>query len=199
MDNLFQTLSLKGGVFMNIPKLQIQTTKAQIGLTTQKPVQSIEQPKANLEIQQPKAELTIETTKSKLSIDTFDARESLDLKNTRSRTAEIAQYSEQLLMEGIARRAQEGTELMSIENGGNPIAEQAKRSGRQPYSSINIKFVPQPGSVKTNFEPAKVDIRLEPQKVIINSSINKPIHQYTPGKVKIDMLQEPSIQIDWVI
>lgn len=184
---------------MNIPKLQIQTTKAQIGLNINQPIQKIEQPKADLDLQQPKAKLTIETTKSKLMIDSFEAREDLEMKNTRSRTAEIARKAKQDALEGIARRAEEGNDLMRIENGGNPIAEHAKRRGRQPYTSLGIKFVPQAGSVKINYEPAKVHINVEPQKVINNSKVNKPIHQYTPGSVEVEMLQKPSIKIDWLI
>ncbi|MCP1143737.1 DUF6470 family protein [Ureibacillus endophyticus] len=184
---------------MNIPKLQIQSTHAQIGLDIQKPVQQIEQPQANLDLQQPQAKMSIQTTKSKLTIDSYDARESMDYKTSMSRTREIAQQSQQELLEGIARRAQEGQELMQIENGGNPIVEHAKRSGRQPYSSLNIKFIPQAGTVKVNFEPGTVDIQIEPQKVINNSTINKPIHQYTPGKVMVEMLQYPSLKIDWLV
>lgn len=123
----------------------------------------------------------------------------MDYKTSMSRTREIAQRSIQESLEGIARRAQEGNEMMRIENGGNPIADQAKRTGRQPYSSLNIKFIPQANSVKINFEPGTVDIQVEPQKVINNTTINKPIHNYTPGKVKVDMQQYPSLQIDWLI
>lgn len=184
---------------MNIPKLQLQTTKAQIGLNIHKPVQKIEQPKADLDLQQPKAKLTIDKTKSQLSIDTFEARESLDLKNARSRIKEMAQKGKQDALDGVARRAQEGDELMRIENGGNPIVEHAKLRGRLPYSSLNIKFIPQAGSVKINFEPSRADINIEPQKVINNSKMNKPIHQYTPGSVDVEMLQKPSINIDWFI
>jgi len=184
---------------MNIPKLQIQSTNAQIGLTTQRAVQEIEQPSANIDLQQPKAEMSMETTKSQLSIDAYEARESMDYKTSISRTREIAQQSMQDAQEGTARRAQEGDELMRIENGGNPLADQAKRRFRQPYSSINIKFIPKAGSVKINFEPGNVDIKIEPQKVINNSTINKPIHNYTPGKVKVDLLQEPSLKIDWIV
>ena len=184
---------------MNFPKLQIQTTKAQIGLNIQQPIQKIEQPKADLDLQQPKAKLTIETSKSKLTIDSFQAREDLEMKNTRSRTAEITQKAMQESLEGVARRAQEGNDLMRIENGGNPIVEHAKRWGQQTYTSLGIKFTPQAGSVKINFDPAKVDINVEPQKVINNTKINKPIHQYTPGSVDVEMLQKPSIKIDWII
>lgn len=184
---------------MNIPKLSIESTKAQIGLNIQKPVQEIEQPIANLDLQQPKAVLNIETTKSTLSIDALEERESLDLKSSRSRTSEVARYSLQQASDGIVRRTQEGNELMRIENGGNPIAEQSKRSGRQPYSSLSIMFIPKADSVKLNFKPAKVDFQVESQKVINHTAINKPIHNYTPGKVKVEMLQQPSINIDWRI
>ncbi len=184
---------------MNIPKMQIQSTKAQIGLTIQKPVQEIQQPKADLDLQQPKAEMSIQTTKPKLSIDSLEMRESLDLKSSGTRTAEMAAYSKQDALEGMGRRAQEGSELMRIENGGNPIVDQAKRRGRQPYSGLGIQFIPKPDSVKINFEPGTVDIRVEPQKVINNTKINKPIHNYTPGKVKVDMQQYASLKIDWLL
>ena len=184
---------------MNIPQIQLQTTRGQIGLTTQRAVQQIEQPKADLDLQQPKAGISIRTTKSELSIDSVEMRESLDLMSSRSRTAEVAQYSKQTAMEGLARRVQEGIELMKIENGGNPLAEQAKRTGRQPYSSLGIKFIPQADSVKINFTPGSADIQVEPQKVINNTKTNKPIHNYTPGKVNVEMQQYPSLKIDWLV
>ncbi|MEK3764716.1 DUF6470 family protein [Solibacillus sp. FSL K6-4121] len=184
---------------MNIPQIQIQTTRGQIGLTTQRPVQQMEQPKAYLDIQQPKAEMSIQTRKSTLLIDSIEMRESLDLKSSRSRTAEVAQYSKQTAMDGLTRRAQEGSELMKIENGGNPLAEQAKRTGRQPYSNLGIKFIPQADSVKINFTPGSADIQVEPQKVINNTKTNKPIHNYTPGKVNVEIQQYPSLKIDWLV
>lgn len=184
---------------MNISQIQLQTTRGQIGLTTQRAVQQIEQPKADLDIQQPKAEMSIRTTKSELSIDSVEMRESLDLMSSRSRTAEVAQYSKQTAMEGLTRRVQEGIELMKIENGGNPLVEQAKRTGRQPYSSLGIKFIPQADSVKINFMPGSADIQVEPQKVINNTKTNKPIHNYTPGKVNVEMQQYPSLKIDWLV
>jgi len=184
---------------LNIPKLQVHTTKAQIGLHTQKSFQHIEQPKAILDIQQPKAIQTIETKKSQLSIDTEQSRADLDLKSSSKRVAEVAQYAAQTAIKGAGRRADEGNQLMRIENGGNPIASQAKQTGRQPYSSLSIKFIPSYGSVKVNYQPGSVDIKVEPQQVIINTTINKPIHNYTPGKVTVEMEQYASIQIDWLV
>ncbi|MER2261227.1 MAG: DUF6470 family protein [Psychrobacillus sp.] len=184
---------------MNIPKLQVQSTKAIIGLTTQKPIQQIEQPGANLDLQQPKAIQTMKTTKPQLTIDTEQARADIDLKSVRRRIEDFAAEGKQGISEGIARRAQQGNELMKIENDGNPIQAQAKQSGRQPYTSLGIKFVPSYGSVKVNFEPGSVDIQTEPQKVINNTTVNKPIHNYTPGRVKVEMLQRASLTIDWLV
>ena len=182
---------------MNIPQLQVTTTKAQLGLTTQQPTQEIEQPKATLDIQQPQAEMTINTTKSRLSIDTtrspcrYGLKKCLLVVQKKLPSMPVRKSSN-----GIARRAQDGSELMRIENGGNPMQSFAERAFRQPYSSLNIKFIPSYGSVKVSFEPGSVDIRVEPQKVINNSTANKPIHTYTPGKVTTELLQKPSIQID---
>ncbi|MEK5206257.1 DUF6470 family protein [Psychrobacillus sp. FSL H8-0510] len=184
---------------MNIPKLQVNSTKAQIGLNIQKPVQEIEQPSANLDLQQPKAIQTMRTTKPQLSIDTEQARADIDLKSVRRRIEDFAAEGRQGVSEGIARRAQQGAELMKIENGGNPIKSQAQQTGRQPYSGLAIKFVPFYGSVKVNFQPGSVDIQVEPQQVINNTTTNKPIHNYTPGKVKVEMQQHSSIQIDWLV
>lgn len=182
---------------MNIPQIQIQTTKGILGLRSTKPTQEIEQPRASLHIQQPRAQMTMETTKSKLSIDTTQARSDVDLKSVFERTREVASTAKQEALDGMARRASEGTELMSIENGGNPISSIGTRSGRQPYSNLGIKFIPSYGSVKVSFEPGSVDIRVEPKQPSINATPIKPLHTYSPGKVSGEMEQWSSIQIDF--
>ncbi|UQW98005.1 DUF6470 family protein [Rummeliibacillus sp. G93] len=184
---------------MYMPKLHIESTQGKLGLNIQQPIQEIQQPQAELELEQPAAILEINTIKPELSIDTIEARADLDLMSSIRRTAEVASYSRGQLLEGISRRAGEGDDLMHIENGGNPIAEHAKQSGRQPYSSLGIKFIPSPGGVKISYQPGKVNIEAQPQKVINNTKINKPIHEYAPGKVTTEMLQYPSLKIDWQV
>jgi hypothetical protein len=181
---------------MDIPKLHIVTTKGILGLSSTKSIQSIEQPHAELSIEQPKAIQSFQTTQSKLVIDTTQARADVDLKSIALRWEEEASYGRQSLLEGMGRRTQQGTELMSIENGGNPIASQAKQIGRQ-MKTLGIKFIPSYGSVKIDFTPGKKDIQTEQQKPIISAQANKPIHEYTPGKVTAEMIQYPSIDISW--
>lgn len=181
---------------MEIPKLHIETTKGMLGQSTTRPMQRIEQPVASLSIEQPKAIQTFQTTQPKLSINSIQARADVDLKSISKRWDEVASYSRQSLLEGMARRAQQGAEMMSIENGGNPFASQAKQTGRQ-MKSLGIKFIPSYGSVKIDFTPGNVNIQTEQQKPIISAQANKPIIDFVPGKVKAEMIQYPSIDISW--
>ena len=66
------------------------------------------------------------------------------MKSVFRRSAENAQFGKQSVMEGIARRAQEGQQLVQIENGGNAIAEIAKQNGTPPPAQLGIRFVGRP-------------------------------------------------------
>jgi hypothetical protein len=182
---------------MNFSSIRIQSQPAMIEIETRSGTQSIEQPPAELDIQQPQAELTIERTPSKLTIDQTKAREDVDLKSIFKRTEEFAQLGYQAFLEGIARRRQDGDELMRIENGGNPIAAQAKRNSVKHSREFNIGWIPSHGSVKIHYEPGKVDIQVETKKPIINNKANKPIISYTPAEVEVRMKQYQSVKIDF--
>ncbi|WP_438316045.1 DUF6470 family protein [Sporosarcina sp. FA9] len=182
---------------MNVPQIQIQTTRAVLGLQITKPTQEIEQPSATLTQEQPAAILEMSTTKPQLSIDTTEARADLDLKSSSRRIAENAQYGEQSVQEGIGRRAQEGQQLAAIENGGNAIVEIIKQNTTPTPKQLGIRFVGNSMKIQTSFQPGSLDIKVTPQKAINNVQINKPIHHYNQGKVTGEMEQWNSIQIDF--
>ncbi|MGC4377976.1 DUF6470 family protein [Fictibacillus sp. Mic-4] len=182
---------------MHIPQLRMESTKAQVQLTITKPIQEMEQPPAELSIEQPKAELKIDRTPGKLTIDQTKAWEDMDLKHIFRRIEEFAQNGHRDWLEGIARRARQGDELMRIENGGNPIKAQAKENSEKPVHEFNIGFIPSPFSVKTNYEPGRLDIEWETyQKPVINVQVHQPKHNYTPGTVHVEMKQWPSLKIE---
>ncbi|MTH55059.1 hypothetical protein GKZ89_16770 [Bacillus mangrovi] len=180
---------------MKIPQIRIQSTPGKIGHTTIQPRMEQQQPKPSLSIQQPKADLTIETTKGELSIDTTEARADVDLKHISRRIQEFAQQGYQDWLEGMARVSSQGDDLMKIENGGNPIPEQARANSESPIYDFNIAFIPRAGGVKLNYTPAQVKIDAEPRKPVIDVQINKPILDYTPGDTEFDMLQYPDLDI----
>lgn len=197
-----QTLFLKGGKVMRLPQIQIRTTDAKIDLDIHKPQQYIKQPRTIQTIEQPAAILDIRTTNSVLKIDSSQARRDLGLVGPFELMANYAQKGEQMSLQGMARRAQEGRQMM--ENAGKDqgratiqgIAKQNHGPKRVPF---NIKFIPSIGSVKINFTPGTTDINVTTQKPKIDVQVNKPIHKYTPGKVTGTMIQTPSVQTDVIV
>ncbi|MBM7661591.1 hypothetical protein JOC85_002394 [Bacillus mesophilus] len=182
---------------MQIPKIQIQSTRAQLGIRTHHAKVDIQQPKAEMNIQQPSADLNITSTPSKLTIDQTQAREDVDLKSIAKRIQEFAQQGKQDSLKGIARRATEGDQLMRVENKGNAIARIAKQNSIKEHQ-FNIAWIPSHDSVKINYTPKKVNIQVEAKKPIIEVQPNKPILNYSPGKVEYMMESYPRLQIDFV-
>ena len=140
------------------------------------------QPKADLQIKQSAAEVTIRTTNSQLNIDSSQARRDLGLIGPLESSRNYAQKGKQAVLAGIARRAREGEQLASIENGGNAIQAIAASKATPQKKALGIKFVPSIGSVKTTYTPASIDINVQTNKAQISATVNKPIHNYTQGK-----------------
>lgn len=184
---------------MRIPQIQIRTTKAELGLTIQQPQQQIKQKPADVQIEQPAAELSINTTQGQLHIDSSQARSELGLKTMIELARNDAQNGVQGVMAGIARRVREGDMLMSIEKGGNAISSIIDSRTIPRQKALGIKFIPSANSVKMSYTPSNVDIQVQKNEPKIDVKINKTIHDYTPGKVIVDLKQKPSIEIDWKV
>jgi len=181
---------------MDIPQLQIQTTRGILNLQIIKPTQEIEQPRATMNIQQTAATLEMSSTRPQLSLDTTEARADIDMKSVRRRIEEHAQLGKQGASEGTARRAQEGQQLLRIEQGGKMIADIAKQNATPPPAPLGIRFVGNRLNVQMSAQPGTTNIQATPRKPIIDVQMNKPIHNYTQGKVTGEMERYPSIQID---
>ncbi|MFP9072200.1 DUF6470 family protein, partial [Enterococcus faecalis] len=50
--------------------------------------------------------------------------------------------------------------------------------------------------VKIQYTPSQLDVQITPRKPVIQAEPHKPIVEYTPGNVKVDMLQYPDLNID---
>ncbi|WP_110112535.1 DUF6470 family protein [Bacillus sp. CGMCC 1.16541] len=182
---------------MRLPQIRLESTSAKVNVQTVPAKMEQSQPAADLSIQQPQAEMTIERTPSQLSIDQTKAWEDMDLKHISRRVEEAVDQGHEDWLAGIARRAQEGEDLMRIEDGGNPIPDHAKQNSESPTYDFNIGWIPSPGGVKIGYTPGKVDIRWKTNAPIIQSSINKPVLNYEPGKVNVSMAQYSSLKIDF--
>ncbi|WP_239587531.1 DUF6470 family protein [Bacillus pakistanensis] len=182
---------------MNFPQIRLQSTPAKIEIQTKPGRMEIEQPPAKLDLQQPKGKLDIEHIPSKLTIDQTEAWADMDLKHISRRIAEFAKQGYEDWLSGLARVSQDGDELMKIENGGNPLAEQAKRNSENPSYDFNIGWIPSAGSVKINYDPGDVNIHFEPHRVINNTKPQKPIIEHVPAKVNIKLKQYSDMKIEF--
>lgn len=183
---------------MKLPQIRMDSQFAKIGIKTNSAKALLQQPQANLDLQSPQAELKIHTMPGQLTIDQSAAWDAMDLKSPAVRTKEWAADGGQDALQGIARRTEEGNELMRIENKGNPLAEQAKRRNIRPEKQFNIGTVPPYFSVKQRYEASKVNIEWTPNKVSNNTRVNKPIVEYIPGSVETSLQQNNWLKIDYV-
>lgn len=183
---------------MQIPQIRLQSTSMKIGLNIEQPVQQIEQKAADQSIEQPQAILEIRTAPGKLTIDQSQAREDMDLESLSKRVEEFARQGYQDSLAGMARRAQQGTELRHIEKGGNALAEQARQNSKGPEKQFNLGWIPSHFSVKLDYQPAQVEIEATAQKPIIDARINRPNHTYTPGSADVEIQQKNALDIDFI-
>lgn len=184
---------------MRLPQIQIHTTDAKLDLRIGKPIQHIEQPKATQHIEQPAAILEINTTKGVLKIDSSQARRDLGIIGPIEATKNAAKEGQQAALSGAARRASEGRKMMMSAGKGQgraTIQNIAKQNHGPHRVQFNIKFVPSVGSVKIDYTPGTTDVNIQRREPIIDAKVNKPIHEYTPGKVTGTMVQRPNVEID---
>jgi len=184
---------------MNFPQLQIRSTDAKLGLNIEKPKQVIRQPIATQHIEQPAAIVEMNTMRGVMKIDSSQARRDVGMISPLESASKYASEGHQKVMQGIARRASEGRQMMDIAHNSSAISSIAKKNTFPTKAKLGIDFIPSIGSVKLDYKPAKLDINVQTQKPTINAQVNKPVHEYTPGNVSGYMLQNSLIEIDFVV
>ncbi|MFS0559819.1 DUF6470 family protein [Terribacillus sp. 179-K 1B1 HS] len=182
---------------MQLPQIRIQSQQAKISLQTTDATVGIQQPGAEQTIRQPEAEVTMHTTPSKLTIDQTQAWNDMDLKSVFKRTEEFAEHGKKSYLEGIARRVQEGKEMMKIEKGGDPIVSQAKRIYERKIKEFGIGWIPSHFAVKIDYQPSELDINVKINAPEIKNTAQKPQYNYQPGQVHTGMKQYQSLKVDF--
>lgn len=183
---------------MKLPQIRIQSTFIQMGLNIIPPKQEIRQPQAEVSIRQPPGELKIKTTAGKLHIDQSQSRADIGILTVSAAMQQYADRGNQAILEGMARRASEGNRMMKIENGFTAIQDIAREKMQKTYAPVWMKFIPQYGSTKINYEPGTIDIQYTARKPEIKVTPQKAIHSYTPGKVEGYILRENQLNISFV-
>lgn len=185
---------------MELPRIQIHTVHAQIGLHMERPSMSIRQPSADIQIDQELiGSFRLSTTKSKLHIDQTEAFADTDLKGPLRRNREAAAKARENVLEYIGKKARQGERLKKIELGGNAIAEIAKESGEREPFTYNIANVPKNAfRVKFHYEPAEVQVDIDWPDPNIQVKRNEPEIHIPKWQVNAYLKQKNSIHFSVV-
>ncbi len=175
------------------PILQIRQTPALIGIDADLGTFSITQPKAEVNITTTPGELTLQSTRPELTIDQTRARAAYNGGSVLDMNKRIYSGIQQLYLQAIARRVEQGTRMAEFFKPGNTIAEVygmdtepnsfPEPCGPASYDNVDIHF--ETRAPQINYQAAHVDIQVER---------HDPTIEYTRGKLNIYMQQYASVQ-----
>lgn len=183
---------------MQMPQIRMQSQMAQIQINQTDAALQIRQPQAELSIQQPPAEVSIRKTPARLQIDQTKAWEDMDLMHIFKLNEKFANEGRSAALNGIARRMQQARQLMEIENGGDPLSQQARVNSQEEMKRLGIEFVPSSFAVETTYEPSQLEINVKRNKPIIEANPQQPEFKYEPGSVETSLKQRQNLEIRFI-
>lgn len=178
----------------SIPKLEIRTQDARIGIQTTPGSWNMRQPKGELEITTDLGKVEIRQPTGILEIDQSQAWDALGVGSHRELLNNIYSEARQIALQGIARIVENGNRMYHIEWGGNPIADIAAEQAFEPLGG-NILGEPSYDNVDIHYTAREPEFEVTKAEAHIRYTPRKPQIEYTPGNVTIRMLQYPSVEI----
>ena len=175
--------------------LNIRTEQPQISMETQRGKLEMTTPPVTLDIDHGSATVDIHTIPAELEIDQYPSRASYGVLSTEDRILQTYQRAKQQASEGIARRAQEGTQFLKTPNASSVIANREKsKLSEMPTMKVKLCQVTPP---TINYTPSKVefDVKTRPVSLEVN---NQPVDiDYTRPDVNIYLKQKSDVKM-WV-
>ncbi|KGE20410.1 DUF6470 family protein [Paenibacillus wynnii] len=173
--------------------LQIRQTPALIGIDADPGTYSISQPKADVNITTTPGEWDIQQFKPELTIDQSRAWAAYNGGNMLEMNKRIYSGIQQLYLQGIAKRVEQGNRMMEFFKPGNTIAE-IYGTDTEPNSFPEMRGPASYDNVDIHFETRSPTINFRPAEVNIQVERHRPEIEYTRGKLDIYMQQYASVQ-----
>lgn len=185
---------------MQLPRLELHNTFAQLGVQKKNASIEIKQPKAELNYNQPQPSMEIHKSASKLEIDQTEAFADANLKHPFRNIKEWTERAKQKILQSLAEKANEGDRLMKIEDRSESvIPEIAKQKSETPPKQFNIGFMPSStDKVKFTYQPSEIKIKMNTEPIKFNVKTHGPIIKYHPGDFNIYLKQKASLKIQAV-
>lgn len=177
--------------------LKITQQAGQIGLNIQKPQVklSITPPRENVSYN--KAEVLLTAKDPKVRIDQTQVFADIGLRNPIMYRDYVFSLGESKVMEGIARRVQEGESLAAIDKGstvGGVIKSRIREEAQCPF---NIGFIPEHAPV-IEAEVENLQIEAPPGGVTLGCELGGVENNAPWAKVEMYLLQKPYCDVKWV-
>jgi hypothetical protein len=174
------------------PIVQIRQTPGLIGIDTTAGSLSITQPKADLQITTTPGELSIHQSAPEMTIDQSQARAAYTGGTYREMSQRIYSGIEQLWLQGIAKRMEQGDRMLNFNKPGNTIAEVYGEDWR-PVSYPETRAPASVANVHIDVQVVPLQMEYHKAEVHIEVEAHKPEIAYTPSSVEVYMRQRPSL------
>lgn len=178
---------------MTQPILQIRQTPAILGIDQNMGSYSIRQPKADVRITTTPGKLEVESYRPQLNVDQSRAWEAYHGGNPLTMNKRIYSGIQQIFMQNLANKVEQGNRIAQFFKPGNTIAEvygtdtepRSFPETRGPASYDNVDIHIETRAPQISFQAAQVDVEVER---------HRPEIEYTRGKLDIYMKQYASVQ-----
>jgi len=178
--------------------IMIQSTRAELEIRTQNASVAVQGNGTRpLTLESERASVDMQTTLPKIQIDQTASFSDAGLKNIKDFMSDAVTYGQQIFSEGIARIVSDGNTMATIENGYDPIPDQAYQNayamfehefnyGAVPTSRPTIEVIE--GSANYRYNPGRVQNQTKVQPVTFN---------YTPGQVEVKVKSYGKVEISY--
>lgn len=177
-----------------IPQIQIRQTPALLGIDADLGTQSIEQPRPTFEMEQPRAQMEIHNPLGHFEIDQSAAWDGLGLGGNMKVMNRIYSTAPDIALQGLARIVEEGNRMADLTNPNNPFAELAA-DWRVSFPEFDIYGEAAYNNVKTDYVRGNFTLNAEAGHVKLHTEVNRPIYEYTRGKLDLYMQQYNKVEI----
>jgi hypothetical protein len=175
--------------------IRITKTDALMGINTTPTRISIKQPRADFELDIDHLKVEINTKQILVQIDQQQCFNESGLKDYKTLRSDNVAEAKQAVLEGIARRVDEGNRMADIKNSADAIAEIAFDNS---FTQHVFDVVSMPKSRPLiDFVGGTVDITIHEGTVDVKSKPNKPIVDVQAGDVEIFLRQRPELSFKY--
>lgn len=176
-----------------LPILQIRTTPSLLSIDADPGQFSLRQPKADVQLQTRPAKLTVQSHVPKLNVDQSRAFAAYTGGNMIDMNARIYSGIQQIFLQNIANRVQQGNQLAEIHKPGNTIANIIGEDWKGT-SFPEIRGQASSDNVDVRFDVQAPDISYTPAVSEMNVKVNRPEIEYQRGKLDIYVKQYASVE-----